>query len=578
MKETEGNEHIDFFSQDTILDYIDGRLSEQDHALFEQQIEQDEMLQLAVEGIKGFYTQEQKDRPYLETLMTQSEENLKQALVAAENAPEKVVALNSRRRNIIGISIAACVALLMVFSLPRLLDNVGSEAQKTADVKPTIQKTTPDPKPELPKIADNKGTDENQADTGRESGDVTTSGNGDMLNRKDVIALEERSIGGGSTPDKKNIDGGSTITTTELDKLEEDEALPPPNKGFAPLPKKTPEQIESIKPGVAKKDISRKKEKTIALDDVSDFARKSKRAEKTVRSKSRKKSKRSTFAGAPRRRTAAKKQGITNATYPSSPNAMNGKNLVYRQPGKLYLWIYTDQENMEYFRIQNLGREIADNTGLTYSLTKLGTNVFLNQNWRRFLRKQKFTKNDVVWVYYLGKNVPTSTINKYNKNSAGNQMIVKLNNTVNDLSKRLESSKVALKILTVDNGNQSQPAVSDYNSARINNNRNSVPYTQQGLSQGRKSVLNKSDVYKKLFLGSSGIITILNSEPGRNVYQGVFTNNLVQSIQNAYWSNDQSIDWNAILKKTAAKTQLRSKQLGKPQKIQRRKMKVKKRY
>ena len=149
MKETEGNEHIDFFSQDTILDYIDGRLSEQDHALFEQQIEQDEMLQLAVEGIKGFYTEEQKDRPYLETLMTQSEENLKQALVAAENAPKpKVVALNSRRRNIIGISIAACVALLMVFSLPRLLDNVDSKEQNTAEAKPTIQKTTPDPKPE----------------------------------------------------------------------------------------------------------------------------------------------------------------------------------------------------------------------------------------------------------------------------------------------------------------------------------------------------------------------------------------------------------------------------------------------
>ena len=77
MKDIEGNEHIDYFSQDTILNYIDGRLSKEEASLFEQQMQQDETLQLTVEGIKGFYTQEQKDRPYLENLMVESEGALK---------------------------------------------------------------------------------------------------------------------------------------------------------------------------------------------------------------------------------------------------------------------------------------------------------------------------------------------------------------------------------------------------------------------------------------------------------------------------------------------------------------------
>ncbi|OJJ19990.1 hypothetical protein BKI52_16065 [marine bacterium AO1-C] len=572
MKETEGNEHIDFFSQDTILDYIDGRLSTQDNALFEQQMQEDEMLQLAVEGIKGFYTEEQKDRPYLETLMTQSEENLKQALVEVENAP-KVVALNARRnRKIIGISIAACVALLMVFSLPGLLDNGKATPSKeeiavtTTNPEKTTQKT-----PE-PKVADAKEQGENAAQTGPKRDEVTTSGNPDMLNRTDAIAFEEKKIGK-TGPENKNTDGG-VVTETETLELEED--MPPPvNQGFIPLPKKADEQTKDASHSMSKKpgNINEKKANLESEKALGDFSAK-KKAEKSISQRSKKSAK-----GRPRRRTARKESVNVpppNSTYLSA-DKKKGTSATYRAPGKLHLWVYTDQQNMEYFRVQSLGREIADNTGLELVLTKANTQVFLNQKWKRHIKKQKLGANDVVWVYYLGKNIPTTTINKYNKQSAGNRVASQLNSSVNDLSRRLERSKVALKIVTVDNGNQSQPALDDFTGGQTNNS-NTTPYTQQGITQVGKSLPKKNEVYKKLFLGSSGIITILNSEPGRNVYQGIFTDNLVQSLQSAYWSNDPNVDWGKILNKTTTLTQRRSQKLGKPQEIQQRKMKVKKSY
>ncbi len=572
MKEIEGNEHIDFFSQDTILDYIDGRLSEQDKALFEQQMQEDEMLQLSVEGIKGFYSEEQKGRPYLESLMTQSEENLKQALVEVENAPT-IVALNTKRRNrnIIGISIAACVALLMVFSLPRLLDDTQTDQNASeVAVNPTSAKEQKNPDlPEKPKVADSKETEENAAQTGPGSGEVTTSGNADMFKREDVIAFGDKKTAT-TNPEKKNIDGGAVNDT---EKIVEDEMMPPVSKGFIPEVKKTDKVSEKSQeqpksPGNAKNT----NKVTLEREHINtDFLSKKEVDKKMF--------KRSKAKGSPRRRKGPRRLNDSPApTYSSRDKRDESKVVAYRAPGKLYLWIYTDEQNMEYFRMQNLGREIADNTGLELVLTQASTQAFLNQKWKKFLRKQQLKTNDVVWVYYLGKNIPTTKINRYNKQSVSNRTISQLNNSVNDLSRRLERSNVALKIVTVDNGSESQPAIDDNSNTRQNVNQNMVPYTQQGISQVGKSLPRKNEVYKKLFLANTGIITILNSEPGRNVYQGVFTNNLVQSLKSAYLKNDPNIDWSNILNKTTTLTEQSSQKLGRPQEIQQRKMKVKKSY
>ncbi|HAS43801.1 MAG TPA: hypothetical protein DCS93_25190 [Microscillaceae bacterium] len=572
MKETEGNEHIDFFSQDTILDYIDGRLSTQDNTLFEQQMQEDEMLQLAVEGIKGFYTEEQKDRPYLETLMTQSEENLKQALVEVENAP-KVVALNTKRRNrkIIGISIAACVALLMVFSLPGLLDNKDAKPTKNEIAVTTTNPEEVKPKTPEPKVADTKEQGEGAAQTGPKRDDVTTSGNPDMFNRTDAIAFEEKKTAG-SGPEKKNTDGG--VTEIENEEVEDDMSVPV-NQGFIPQPKKTKAETKDASHHLPKKP-GNVRESTLESEKVlKDFSAKTKE-EKGIARKSKKRAK---AKGRPRRRTAPKENisNSPNSIYFSSDKKDEGRKIAYRTPGKLYLWLYADEQNMEYFRVQNLGREIADNTGLELVVAKANTQVFLNQKWKKHLKRQNFEANDVVWIYYLGKNTPTSYLSKYSKKSAAKRPGAQLSSVVNDLSRRLEKSKVALKIVTIDQGNQSQPALDDFN-GRQTNKSNVTPYTQQGISQVGKSLPKKNEVYKKLFLGSSGSITILNSKPGGNVYQGIFTNNLVQSLQGAYQNNDPTVDWNKILKKTTNLTQQRSQQLGKPQEIQQRKMKVKKSY
>ena len=144
MKKIEGYEQTDYFSQEIILDYIDGRLSPEATAAFEQQMQEDEALQLAVEGIRGFYFQEQKDRTYLEDLLANSEDALKGAL-ARENA--QVVKLAARRRqNMMGIAMAACVALLMVFSVPYLLNQVEKKesAKGIAVVKPQADKAAPE--------------------------------------------------------------------------------------------------------------------------------------------------------------------------------------------------------------------------------------------------------------------------------------------------------------------------------------------------------------------------------------------------------------------------------------------------
>lgn len=564
MKEIEGNEHIDYFSQDTILDYIDGKLSKEEANLFEQQMQQDETLALAVEGIKGFYAQEQKERPYLENLMIESEASLKDALVKEET---KMVLLASRRRKIIGMSLAACVALLMVFGVPRLLDNADKASTENSGLAVDTKDKANEEKTVVTDSITNTTlattTAESEAETGPGAKEPELKGNTDLLRRKDVIALDD--VAKKEKPEAKKTDGTLLETNKEGEHMEEVEVVstetpppPPPSFGFAPKPSKTKEKAEKYEKKSNSPD-------PVVVDDFN----LSKKEDKQTKTRS------------PRRKRKGKSNGIVNKDkYLQNRNAgqpvlndlpVRSKTVTYRMPGKLYLWVYADEQDIDYHRIMKLGRDIANNTGLKLATSSASTKQFLSQQWNTLLDKQKPGAQDIVWVYYLGNLTLSKIGNEKNKND---QHTNKLSASITTLGKQLDNSHAALKIVMVDNGNQKRPFVND----KEERENNVVPQRQQNIGQMKKEAPAKNDVYRKLFLGNTGSIAVLNNDPGRGGHQGIFTQNLLQILQNAYWNNQKSVDWKVILKETEKRTKRQSRQLGKTQRMQKRKMTLKKSY
>lgn len=532
MKDIEGNEHIDYFDQDTILDYIDGRLSAEDTALFEQQMQQDETLQLTVEGIKGFYAQEQKDRPYLENLMTQSEESLRGALASAET---KTVALAARRRNVIGISIAACVALLMVFSIPLLLDNSTQEKTNEA-VSATTTDDAGDSKTQLLKKADGgnvvANSDENAAETGRK--DMNMKGNTKLLTDNVIALSKEKTEKTKPSPERIKTEGNV------LEEEDKGVASPPP-----PVIGLTPEKAK----------VSAKDEQPLSIKKAAEARRRESFEVVTTTRSAKPKSK---AAG----KMAKKRKRNQNAYLKGRSMTTKGdfsdqkSTHKYRAPGKLHLWVFADESNLNYYTLMKVGRDVATKTGMQLASQKSSTQTFVSQQWGNWLSAQQVNNNDVVWVYYLGKSN------------------TQLNAAINRLNNALTYNNAALKLIMVDNGSQ-RPSYSNYaNLNNTNKNAGQTPVVVQSQSIGTP----EDNAYQKLFLGTSGNITVLSNKLGNTAYQGLFTQNLMQNLQRV--SNDQSkrIDWNSVLKQTDRQIRKQSRAFGKTQKMEKRKIRVKKSY
>jgi anti-sigma-K factor RskA len=343
MKDIEGNEHIDYFDQDIILDYIDGRLSAEDTALFEQQMQQDETLQLTVEGLKGFYAQEQKDRPYLENLMVESEEALRGTLA---NTQAKTVAL-ARRRNIVGISVAACVALLMVFSIPLLLDSTGAEkTSKTANAAANdkaAQSSTQMLKKAEETVATN--SDENAAETGRKDMDI--KGNANLMTDSVIALGNGKSEKKSEAPEARKIDGGDA--NEEDIEVKDDISLsvpPPPTIRLAPEKKKEgSNSMPSFK--ADKKDVAK-----IASKKLAEIAERESVVIATRSAKRRKKA----GVGKPKNKSNQHAYSKGRSVQPTADFIDPKAKSLYRTPGKLHLWVFTDEANLNYYTLMKVGR------------------------------------------------------------------------------------------------------------------------------------------------------------------------------------------------------------------------------
>lgn len=553
------NENIDYFSQETILDYIDGRLAKKETLMFEQRLTQDKTLALAVEGIKGFYIQEQQNRSYLENLMLESEVSLKNTLA---NVGPKTVALASKRRGIVGISIAACIALLMVLSLPHLLNNVDKNTKATQSVA-THQSQ---PKETLPKPinGDRKSTIATKdLEQGAELPDRASDINDQARLFEKSIALDKREQQKRGKYETRNMDGSinkeaniKDLVTPPLEKSH-NQNIVVENKQFTPIPPSS----NNIGPGLplpksTTRSINKGNRKAKA-----NFAKVDRRGNGLY-----KKNKSHSYAN-----------GRSINAIPWHQDEKDSKSPVYRIPGKLHLWVFTDNEDQNYLQLLATGKQVANKTRLQLLTKTISTQKFNTKHWKRLVKKQKPKINDVVWVHYLGKPISINTpgsrhqkkqfyLQQANEDQLSYWLIDQLNNTLNN-------SKAALKIVTIDHGEQ---VLNTYNLGDVHLKDDDQVIPVQSKVQTMK--IANDHAYKKLFLGNTGNITILSNQPGQAGYQGIFTNNLLQGLNSASVSHQPDIDWATLLKKVKAATQKQSKKLGKPQLPQRRTMKIKKSY
>lgn len=507
MKNIEGYEQTDYFSQETILDYIDGRLSPRETIAFEQQMQQDESLQLAVDGIKGFYLQEQKDRGYLENMLVNSEEALK-GVIAQENT--KMVKLAARRRqNIMGITMAACVALLMVFSVPYLLDNVnkdeGSKGIAVADTPP--QKANLAKKSKTEKKAKTTKKEEDQAAEAFDDDLKEIAQKTPVPNQNSTLNLDLKTTRPKASPEEH------TIVTEDDKKLERNNKNIRKPGAFSG--KKRSKKTSTKKPSTRPENTIRTSKESVKL-----------LADKQIKTPL----------------PTGQNAGYTNA---------GEENKGYRVPGKLYLWVFTDKEDLGYDRLVNMGNQIASSTGLKLVHERANTAQFRRQQWRQMLQKQRVSSNDVVWVYYMGKLTTRKTYRTKSKdnNTRG------LKASLNSLNNTLANSPANLKLVMVDEGNQN---LNNYRKYDLNVATNQPIYSVQSKAQRLRV---SSNTYKKLFLGSSGIVTRSGNKAGRNAYQGVFTNALVNTLKTEVKKNRRNIDWKAVLRTTEKETRRQNRRL-----------------
>ena len=502
MKDIDGNEHMgyfepDYFNQEIILDYVDGRLSEVDAALFEQHMQQDEALLLAVEGIRGFYAEEQTDRHYLETLMNHSEQALKEAMVQTAIKP-KVMALTHRKRWL-GITVAACVAVLMVFSLPQLFKATDTSKGNISlhDKKDYFDKKDSSSSTSSEGVSDNITTlteQKRKSTLARESEDQLKIGLDEKAHQK--------------RPQSK-LFGSQDLTDEERNAINQDQViagLKQANKESKKNPKN-----ESFFGKIADSSAKHSKRKNIQNQQL--------------------------LAG-------------------TTTNAGTGTTR-----GKLHLWVFTNQASVEYAQLTQIGKEIQATTGLQLNAQKLNVQQYNAVQLQQMIKAQKVASNDVVWVHYLGKensqNYQAKTNNKargYAKSSVSKTVFTQNVNTV------LGSSKASLKILTVDQGTpvlNISRLLKDKPLVKADDNRQNKGYeTRNTTEPNAPPIPTNRAAYQKLFLNTKGMITNvpIKSKTPKDNYQGVYTNQLLLNLQKSQSEKAKKVNWNSVLRKAEKDT------------------------
>ena len=505
MKDIDGNEHMgyfepDYFSQEMILDYVDGRLSRVDAALFEQQMQQDETLSLAVEGIRGFYTEEQKDRYDLEALMTHSAVALKATLSQPSKASIPKTVPLTYRKQWFGVMAAACVAILMVFSLSQLFKQasqpkglVGLEDQKTEVDKKRATSDKPSSEGSSPDIVTPTEKRESIAD-------VYEKGRSSDLEDKleDAPKAYKKPLSKSTDLNDSDNDNKNTITHAGVNGSKQDTL-------HAPLFGKVTD------PNIAKKRSFRH--------------------------------------------------------YPSLTSTTAG--VVAHQPqkkkknkGTLHLWVFTDQSNLEYKQLKQIGQEVQATTGLQLKAQKLNVQQYNASELQQMIRGHQVTPNDVVWVHYLGKENPQNYQAQEQKRGYDNtQSRVSPPPTLHNVNTVLENSKASLKILTVDQGtrvlniNNLLNDRSKMEAVHSSSKKHHSTTTNTGISVvGSRKMQNPA--YQKLFLDTKGMVTNVSfkTTPPKNNYQGVYTNQLLLNLQKVQKAKTKKANWNSLLRKAEKDT------------------------
>ncbi|OJJ16337.1 hypothetical protein BKI52_34155 [marine bacterium AO1-C] len=495
MKDIDGNEHTgyfepDYFSQEMILDYVDGRLSKVDKALFEQHMQQDETLLLAVEGIRGFYIEEQKDRYDLEALMTHSETALKETMVQAAIAP-KVVDLAHRKRWF-GIAAAACVAILMVISLPQLFKKAGT-SQGSISLK--------DEKGHVDKkggtsSASSEGVSPNIVNPDAKGGETVSIGkNGDQsMLESDLNEMQKKAhkktLGATDLMDEeRNV----TTQNTILDKVKETGKITKKNTqeealfGKQPLPSE-----ENTRNNAAKKThaVAGSTDPTIAKGKLHLWV-------------------------------FANQSNTEYAQLTQMGKEIQATTGLQLEAQKLKVQQYNATQLQQMMRSQ----KVASNDVV----------------WVHYLGKENAQN-------FQAK--ANSRGGGYAQSPVSNASMAQNVNTV------LGSSKASLKILTVDQGApvlNIDRLLKDETILSKDDDEYKKRYSAKKAAGARKTSPKPSNraAYKKLFLGTKGMVTNVSvkSSAVRDNYQGVYTNQLLLNIQKVQNTKPKKINWNSLLRK-----------------------------
>ncbi len=504
MKNTDAYEQTGYFSEAIILDYIDGKLSAKDQVLFEQQMQQDGDFQLAVNGIRGFYLKEHKDRLYLEGLLQESENTIKGAIKHSQTISARIS--HRKKQSLWGVAVAATVAFFMIVSLPRLFDQVQRVQTTHASTDQSLkQKSTENQAVHtMPKTVHRKKTSLKEA---TQTATVASDQHAVNKQREAKVVIKQNT---------RQMLGSGTFNTTAT--------------------------TLSDKPGSKTKTALRGKPGTEKIHIPSNT--RGKNSKKTARVH---KDSHDYFL---------KRQTNYN-------EGENGFVDVYRKPGKLHLWVFTDQEQTTYQRLIAVGNQIAQATGLHLALKKASTGQFYTMQWQQWVKQAKPGFDDVVWVHYLG------TTNRAKKRDK--QPLASVQTLTNRLNNTLENTKADFKIVMIDQGKVSRQAQHKKYNMAVGNHLNAIP-------PQAPAVVGNTQGHRQLFLGNSGTIALYSHQPGRDAYQGVLTQALLKSLQNELLLNKKKTHWKTILKKTAKEVKKQSKKLGRVQKMMKAKEKVRVRY
>lgn len=496
MKNTDDCEQTNYFSQATILNYIDGKLSPKEEALLEQKMLQNNDFQLAVNGIRNFYLREHKSRAYLESLLQENEVIVKEAIKHSNTRSYQLA--QKRKQQLQGMAIAACVALLMVISLPQLfrqIPNVSTDVQNQPKVL-ALQKTTTTADTQQTLPLKNHKEHEQVAET--------------LLQQPKPMQkkVKPRTKQANIAP-KNGLMVDSLIALSTLADVTTQ----------APKAAKRKTKVDKTKAkAIIKKDVHQQNEQRTKYGDLSH--------QKKVAGSGKKKH----FAG------------------------------IYRKPGKLHLWVFTDQRQATYQALIATSTQIAQATQLQLSLKTAHAKAFNYEQCQTWLKQAQLEPNDVVWVHYLNthplaKNTPPQT---------------KLVATVNQLQNLLNHTPTDFKMLMIDQGKPLSKAAPNHYQLEVNKGKR--------YKTVAKMPTHNPKAYRQLFLGNSGNLSLYSHQWGQNAYRGILTQAFLQSLQNELQRPKANSYWKTIVKKTAKLVKRQSKKVGRVQKIMRAKEEVKSRY